>query len=211
MMLRLAAALVAVTGAALLLAFLHLVGKGPFADPAARHLRAMKDRTAVPARAAVVDTAFFRALPHRAPLATVAALERRAVVLEGRVQHLLRSSDGDLHLELAAPGTDLNRRILAPYVTAELTPAFRRRRPDLTFDALAATLRPNRGSTAAWPGGPRRARVTGWLLYDFQYDAPVTEEQLRTGAPRLTGWEIHPVTRLEVWDEPRGAWTAVMP
>jgi hypothetical protein len=48
-------------------------------------------------------------------------------------------------------------------------------------------------------------RISGWLLYDFEYDAPYRTQRhaLISGArsTRLTGWEIHPVTRIEVWDD----------
>ena len=54
--------------------------------------------------------------------------------------------------------------------------------------------------------GPLRVRVSGWLMYDEPYDtrpSPWTIEHL---APRVTGWEIHPVTKLERWDADRLAW-----
>jgi hypothetical protein len=212
--LRVLAALALLLGAAALMAFLNVVGKGPFAGPEARHLRAMKDRTAAPARIERIDVAGFRALPHHRPLAEVAAIERRGVVLEGRVQRILWASDDDVHLEVAPPDSvlaDPKAIRLVPYVSAEITPPVRRRHPGWGYDALAAALKPNLGTATPWPGGPARARVTGWLLYDFQYDESFPESALRERSVRLTGWEIHPVTRLEVWDDARGAWSEVGP
>ena len=58
-------------------------------------------------------------------------------------------------------------------------------------------------------------RLSGWLLYDFQHDAPYGSEVVdRLGGGtritrRLSGWEIHPVTRIEVYDEARDAWEDV--
>ena len=65
------------------------------------------------------------------------------------------------------------------------------------------------GAVTPWPGGPRRVRLSGWLLYDFQYDRPATPWSRQYSAPRLSGWEIHPVTRIEVWDDARGEWVEV--
>jgi hypothetical protein len=179
-----------------------------------RHLRAMKDRVAVPAATDTVTLADLASLPHRRPLAEVAALERRGVTFEGRVQRLLPASDGDLHFELAPPGAALDapdRVALTAYATAEVTPAFRRRHPGWTVEGLARALRPNLGTETPWPGGPRLARVSGWLCYDHQYDDPVPDSLIARGAPRVTGWEIHPVTRIEVFDAALGAWSEVGP
>jgi hypothetical protein len=73
-------------------------------------------------------------------------------------------------------------------------------------------------------------RLSGWLLYDFQYDGvhrsadPLRWMWNRFGLkrpyrpdgpvsiwPRLSGWEIHPVTRIEVWDDARGGYGEVRP
>lgn len=195
MILRVAAALSLLLGAAGLLGFLHVVGKGPFASAAARHLRAMKDRVAAPD--AVADYAFadFAALPHHAPLAEYAAVEQRGVRLQGYVQHLLRASDGDLHLEVAA-GPAQPEWPNAVYVTSEITPQWQRGSDAWAYDPLVAAFRPASGGVTAWDAGARRVRLTGWLLYDYQYDLPQGPAQ-----PRLTGWEIHPVTRIELWDD----------
>lgn len=200
MILRFAAAVALVLGVAGLVGFLTILGEGPFASPEMRHLRAMKNRTAKPASLDPMSYAELAALPHQRPLAEYAPLERRAVSLEGYVQRMLRAADGDIHLELAPSSRAPGGRDTA-YATAEVTPRWRHGSENWQYEAIAAAFQPNHGSTTSWEGGPRRARVSGWLLYDFQYDGVPTREALASGAPRLTGWEIHPVTRIELWDD----------
>jgi hypothetical protein len=203
--LRLAALLAVALGVVALLFFLQLVGKAPWSPPEMRHLRALKDRTAAPDSLVPFSAADFAALPRRRPLATYAPLERRGVSCEGYVQALITAPDGDIHFELApaprAPGGPDT-----VYVTAEVTPQWGGGSGPWSFEGLVATLRPNRGGAGAWDSGPRRARLGGWLLYDFQNEG-VPGPAPRSG--RLTGWEIHPVTRIEVWDEADSAWREV--
>ncbi len=209
MILRVLAALALVLGLAALLLFRWRLDEGPFASAAGRHLRALKQRVELPAQVSPVSLTWFRALPRGLPPSRTAPLESRAVVMEGWVQRLQWAADGDVHLEIAdrpPPPGGVTR-----YVTGEVTPAFRRRHPGWRYEALAAALRPNVGTRTPWPGGPRRARVTGWLLYDFQNDNPPSEEAVEHRAARVSGWEIHPVTRMEVWDDARGAWVEVGP
>lgn len=205
MTLRVVAVLCLLLGLAVVLLFLQLVGKAPWSPPAMRHLRAMKDRAGVPAAYTPYAFRDFLALPHHRPLDETAAIERRGVSFTGYVQYMLASTDGDYHLELAptprrdAPDTT--------YVTAEVTPAFHDRSRTWDYESLIARLRPNHGGTTAWDTGPRRARISGWLCYDFQYDTDRLPPEKR--AIRLTGWEIHPVTRIEVWDDSLGRFTDV--
>jgi hypothetical protein len=198
--LRLLAALSLVLGVAALLGYLELLGKGPLAGPRMRHLRAMKSRVQAPREVVAWTLEDFAVLPHDWSLRGYSRLENRGVSLEGYVQHILRSMDGDFHLEVAPTprgpgGPD------TVYVTAEITPEWRRGSRRWTYDRLLAAFRPNHGGVTVWDEGPRRARITGWLLYDFQYDTRPTSWALRHGAPRISGWEIHPVTRIELWDE----------
>jgi len=200
LILRFAAALALVLGLGAFLAYLHLLGEGPFAGPAERHLRAMKDRATAPDSVTPFGMAEFAALPHRLPVARYAPLERRGVSLEGFVTGMLRAPDADVHLEVE-PLAPLPDSLRGLYVTAEITPPWRRGAPGWSYEALAAAFRPDRGMLTAWPGGPARVRVSGWLLYDFQYDVAngLTARDRRT--QRLTGWEVHPVTRIETWDD----------
>lgn len=207
MILRLAALGAVVLGLVVFLFFLQLVGKAPWSPPEMRHLRAMKDRVAAPDSVAPFSVADFASLPHGRPLAEYARLEERGVSFDGYVQNLLTSSDGDIHFELA-PTRRLPGGPDTVYVTAELTPQWGSGSGPWSFENLVAILRPNRGGATPWDTGPRHVRVSGWLLYDHQYDVRYDREALRRGA-RLTGWEIHPVTRIEVWEAADSAWREV--
>ena len=210
MTLRIAAALVLVLGGGMLLVFLRLLGEGPRIPPEARHLRAMKDRAAAPASVTPMSFADMIALPHSRPLAEYAELERRGVSLEGYVQRMLHVADGDIHLEIVGrPLTPEDRD--TSYLSAEVTPRVRAAGwparaagPGWSYEELEARLRPVAGGTTTWNGPPRRMRITGWLLYDWQYDTPWASLASHR-VERLTGWEIHPVTRIEVWDDARAA------
>jgi len=207
--LRVTAALSLLLGLTALLAYLHVLGEGPMVSREARHLRAMKERRDAPAAPAPITFAAMESLPHQRPLAEYAPLERRSVVIEGYVQYVLRSVDGDTHFEvtadLPAPGGISN-----PYVTAELTPEWYRGSSRWRYEKLLETILPNGGgNVTAWGHDPRRVRLTGWLLYDFQYDPVRDPERRAPGATRLTGWEVHPVTRIEVWDDAHGGFVEV--
>ncbi|MFN8586598.1 MAG: hypothetical protein U0704_02265 [Candidatus Eisenbacteria bacterium] len=186
---------------------LSLLGASPTSAPEARHLRDMKNRTTVPATYTPWTLADFQALPHGATLERRARREAQAVSFEGWNQRMMMAGDGDAHLELVAtPLTSGGRDTV--YVTGEVTPAFRRSGA-WRYDRLLELFRPNRGGQSPWDSGPARVRVSGWLLYDYQYDHAPTSWSLAHSAPRATGWEIHPVTRIERWDEGRAAWVEV--
>ena len=204
MTLRTLAALTLSLGAVTLLAGLALLGKGPGVPRELRHLRAGKGRTTAPAKYAAWTTDSFVALPHGRPLGVYAPLERRGVSLECRVQRTVLAGDGDLHLELVGTPRAPGARDTA-YVTAEVTPQWRRP-GGWTTEGLIAVMRPNRGAVTPFESGPARMRVSGWLLYDYQYDSEPSSWSVQNLPQRLTGWEIHPVTRIESWDEARGAW-----
>jgi hypothetical protein len=200
--------LVAGMGGAALLAGLALLGRAPGLPEATRHLRAMKDRVTAPERPEDVRMADFDALPHHGPFDERVRLERRGVRMEGWVQRIQLSGDGDVHLELSeVPRTNLDRD--TAYVVGEITPLWRRHRRSWAYDSLLVTFRPNRGGPARWTPGPAHVRLTGWLCYDHPYDRPPSHWLRHLGSPRLTGWEIHPVTAIEVWDERSRAWQEV--
>ena len=121
---RFAATVALLLGAAGLLGYLHLLGKGPFANLAARHLRAMKDRVDPPTRIAPITMDEIRALPVNASVAEYSGIERRGVTIEGYVQRLVRAPDDDQHIELA-PAPRASGGPDTTYVTAELTRGFR--------------------------------------------------------------------------------------
>lgn len=77
-------------------------------------------------------------------------------------------------------------------VVVEPTPRFKRRHPNWTEAELAP-----------WVGAARDAvdsvRITGYLFYD-----PSHRNHL--GRFRRTLWELHPITRIEVFDHALGVW-----
>lgn len=197
--------LVFAAGAAALVGGLALLGRAPGLPEDVRHLRDMKDRLEAPAALRDMTMNDFAALPHGARFADRVRLERQGVRMAGWVQRILLSGDGDVHLELAE-----HRRTSADrdtvYVVCEVSPQWRSRRRGWAYDSLLVAFRPNRGGPSAWESGPNRVRVSGWLLYDHPYDKPVSNWLLEREATRRTGWEIHPVTGIEVWDEAAQAW-----
>lgn len=202
MTLRIAAALSLVLGVAALLAYLHLLGKGPFADPAARHMRAMKDRITAPASCETITFAGMEHLPRGRPVAEYAAVERRGAVLEAYVQHVLHAPDGDFHLSLAP----LPPHREGPYyrsAIAEITPQWHRHSKTWRYERLTELFRPAFGDVTPWEGGARRVRLSGWLMYDYPHEGFVPKDPHLL--PAVSAWEIHPVTRIEFWDDSLGA------
>jgi hypothetical protein len=194
-MLRVAALMAMLLGAVGVTGYLTVAGTGPFASAEERHLRAMKRRLTAPARTEPITFAGIGALPHGRPLAEYSAIERRGVYLEGYVQAMLNSSDGDIHLQIGATEAVPTWPNI-PFVTAEIDPRWRQNSRTWQFHPLQAALRPVGSGYSRWDRPARRARIHGWLLYDYEYDTPVTAT-----IGRITGWEIHPVTAIELWDE----------
>lgn len=200
MTLRIFAAIALLLGAAAFTGYLNLIGRGPFVSPALRHLRRMKDRSAAPDSVTPVGLPDLQALPRGVSLAAYAPIERRGVSIDGFVQEIVRAMDDDVHLEVVTAARSDTSRDTA-YVTGEITPFWRRHSQRWSYEGLASAFRVNHGSPTAWDGGPRRVRLSGWLMYDFQNESNPTFGQLTWSSPRITGWEIHPVTRIELWDD----------
>ena len=200
--------LVFAAGAGLLLAGLVLLGRAPGLSAETRHLRTMKDRIESPPSLRDMTMDDFAALPHQPPFAERAALERQGVRMEGWVQRILLSGDGDVHLELAEHRrTRLDRDSV--YIVCEVSNRWRNMRKSWVYDSLLVAFRPNRGGATAWEAGPRRVRVSGWLLYDHPYDKPANKWVLSHEPVRRTGWEIHPVTGIELWDDRTREWVGL--
>ncbi|MBI1797458.1 MAG: hypothetical protein HYR74_10450 [Candidatus Eisenbacteria bacterium] len=198
-----AAIIVALAALVLWLLYLTAEGHGLFAAPAMRHLRAMKDRRDAPGDVETLTLDDFPGLPAHQPLEAYATLERQGVRVEAYVQRVEQSKDGDFHLTLVARPAHGDGRG-DRYVTAEITPAWSRSSRTWTYARLADTLSAERAGTAPgtrWP--PRRVRVTGWLMYDLWADA-LPDAAFDRGR-RVSAWEIHPITRIEIWDAARGA------
>ncbi len=208
MTLRIAAAVALALGVGALLGFLHLLGSGPFASAEARHMRAMKDRREPPTAVAQTSLTSFDSLPYRRPLAEYSAVDRRGVVIEGYIKHMLRAPDDDMHLEVVeAPPV---HGIATPHVTAEITPQWHRGATHWGYESLRAAFRSaSWGGASIWSEPARRVRLTGWLMYDFQFDPRRPDLTRVPFAQRASGWELHPVTKIEVWDEARVAFVEV--
>ena len=222
------AIVVFVLSLAILFAYLQLVGKGLFASAAARHLREMKERVASPDSIHDTTHAAMAALPNGLPPTRTAPIEARGARIEGYVQRMFYSTDGDLHLEVTPAIRRPGDRDTV-YITAEITLLLRQRHSGWRYGVLDNWFRPNL-ETPRRDAPTRRVRLTGWLLYDYQYDGlersvdPFRSVWNRFGLsrpyrptgptsiwPRLTGWEIHPVTKIEVWDETRDRYAEVGP
>ncbi len=93
-----------------------------------------------------------------------------------------RSSEVDWHMALVEHGGDGEKTS----IVVETTPRVRAAHPRWTP-----------GRLDPWVDAPDSVRISGWLLFD-----PVHRNHL--GRYRQTLWEIHPVTRIEVWQA--GAW-----
>jgi len=170
-------------------------GRGVWSTPELRHMREMKDRREAPSTVEDMTVDDFARLPANRPISEYAPLERHGVRVEGYVQRIERSPDGDFHLTLEAslPAGKGDR-----YMTIEITPGWHRG-SRWTYEALADRLGAERAGAPAPREQPRRVRITGWLMYDVWYDA--LPAWVFDRGHRISGWEVHPVTRIEVWDE----------
>ncbi len=161
-----------------------------------RYLSEQKNRTQVPAQYAPLTFADFLALPTRPGGITAADWEGvlartpRAVSLEGYIAEVIPAPDGDFHVHLRErrqPGC-FPEGPRGEQLVTEVTPAFQ---PPATGWSLAG-LRSLCERQA-------RVRISGWLLYDYPHARDI-------GHWRASAWEIHPVTRMEVWEPERQAW-----
>jgi hypothetical protein len=146
-------------------------------------------------------------------LATITPVEGAAITVEGYLYkvkvesssvhaakggestncHARLASDVDWHMPLTAnvaDGEDLA-------IIVETTPRVRKEHAQWT----RARLKPwtaHVGSTANAGFNGQKVRISGWLMLD-----PEHKDMIDSGL-RSTLWEIHPITKIEVWDN--GAW-----
>lgn len=134
--------------------------------------------------------------------------EARSVVMDGHLVSVEQLADGktyghlvrrgDIHLEIG-PGPEFSPEgSSAQRVICEVTVAFQWRHERWNLEGLT----PLAGWVSdglighSYPGGTpggARVRISGDLLDDFVHCAAV-------GESRATAWEIHPVTKIEVWN-----------
>jgi len=96
--------------------------------------------------------------------------------------HFVNPEEVDWHMPLAEHAGDLE----ATAVVVETTPRVRKDHPKWTPTNLSA-----------WVSSNSPVRVSGWTLLDPEHGAQV-------GRYRSTLWEIHPITRIEVFKD--GQW-----
>ncbi len=154
-----------------------------------------------------------RALPaDNQSLKDLQAVESQSVVLEG---YLALAKDGgqegtncksptrkDVHMEIVGTDTEDPKSNRGQHAITEVTPWF--------GEAITAWTKVTIGSYAAYVDGysgnmlrpPTKIRVYGWLFYD---EAHVSDGSI--GQWRGTAWEIHPITRIEVFEN--GAWKVI--
>jgi hypothetical protein len=162
-------------------------------------LNRQKNRDSDPARVEAMDFEKFAALPverfaQKLPRARwpgwlakeIAAQEQRAVSLAGFVMAV--KSEGaesancgepslhDVHLSLA-PAPDAPK---AQWVVVEITPRGRERHGEWHLKRLKGLAKRR-----------EKVRVSGWLMFD-------QEHVDKSGKNRLTPWEIHPLTKIEI-------------
>jgi hypothetical protein len=149
---------------------------------------------------------------HESDVPAINQQEKRAVVMEGYLVSVEQLADGktyahlvrrgDIHLEIASSPDFEPAAGSAERVICEVTVPFQWRHQRWNLEGLA----PLAGSVTdklishSYPGGTpggARIRVSGYLLDDFVHCAAVDKT-------RATAWEIHPITKLEVWNDERG-------
>jgi len=161
------------------------------------YLSYQRARVAIPTHYAPMTFADFLALPglpeeyRQSDWTTVRESTQRGVSLEGYIAELVPSKDGDLHVHLRETKQprcfpDGSRR---DQLVAEVTRAFQPPKTGWSYDALLDLCERQ-----------ARVRFSGWLLHDFEHVQDV-------GDWRGSEWEIHPVTKIEVWDSERHSWS----
>jgi uncharacterized protein YraI len=83
-------------------------------------------------------------------------------------------------------------------IVVETTPRVRKNHPSWTPTALTP-----------WVNATNPVRISGWLMFDPDHPPMVYDpaHPNAAGKYRITLWEIHPITKIEVWKN--GAWVAL--
>ncbi len=146
------------------------------------------------------------------PITYLQGLESKSVMSEGYLAMVKRSAEEttnctsstrkDLHVELLAAdaGDPKNQRYKV--VVTEVTPWFGENHTSWAETDL--------GQYASYKGGyngnmlrpPTKVRIYGWLFFDNAH-----ADAHSVGNWRGTAWEIHPITRIEVWEN--GNWKTI--
>ena len=151
-----------------------------------------------------------------AQLSTITPVEGAALIVEGYLYkvkvesssptaasggestncHARLANDVDWHMPLTANvGEGENVAIIV-----ETTPRVRRGHPNWTTTRLKPWTS-HIGSSANSSYNKQKVRISGWLMLDPEHQDMISE------ALRSTLWEIHPITKIEVWDN--GSWVDI--
>lgn len=179
------------------------------------HVAAMKARTAVPERYQEITVTDILKLPScpttcppekqpicgtvcRRDILRFAKNEQRAVQATGELCYINPEGDGDLHMELADPGTDCPMAI-NPFrqLIVEATPHFLTSHPawnELLNREQSKFIGGDHHPEAVIPTSPplRQSRQKGLLI---RVSGLLLRDTHSEGA--RSGWEIHPITRIE--------------
>jgi hypothetical protein len=162
------------------------------------YLHWQKRRVTIPSAYEPLTWADFLALPElpkaygAADWDTVRTYSARGVSLDGYIAEVLRMPDGDLHVHLRSTPSPhcFPKGHREEQIVTEVTPDFQTPATGWSYAVLRDLC-----------DHQRRVRIAGWLMHDFPHRESHTW--------RATPWEIHPVTRIEVWDDDQHAWQLV--
>lgn len=173
------------------------------------YMVAQKNRVEAPANYTPMTHAEFLALPAIGPRYAledwdrVKALEARGVSVEGYIGEVIQAFDGltygkptlegDLHVHIRARRSvgcfaDEDR---GKQIVTEVTPHFQPPRTEWSGDVLRELCRRQ-----------VRVRISGWLFNDAGWVKGI-------GDWRGSAWEIHPVTKIEVWEDGAETWSSL--
>ncbi len=110
---------------------------------------------------------------------------------EGTNCNFTQTEEVDWHIPLVAQAHDPEKLS----IVVETTPRVRLNHPKWTVDALKD-----------WVNGDAPVRISGWLMFDPDHP-PMMFDPSHPNLPkkyRQTLWEIHPITKIEVWKS--GGW-----
>jgi len=191
----------------LLVSIIALVTMRVQAQPLHRSLRAVKDRRKIPKSYKPITLDEMLSMEHGCPLDDeTAVLEATGVSVEGYLVTAVKRSDGetygfaaddgDIHLHLA--DTPSATFFGPSIVITEATPPFQHQHSDWNVDALAAyasSVGEDGFSSVHSTSHPAsKVRISGWLMAD-------NPQCKRVPWVRGTVWEVHPVTKIEVWQD----------
>jgi hypothetical protein len=139
-------------------------------------------------------------------------LESRPVVLEGFLA-MEKNGGGesvncgstmrtDIHMEIVGIDTIDPKQNRDQHAVTEVTPWFREAINAWSTTTLGQFASYRGGYTGTNHGAPGRIRVYGWLFYDSPHAGDGS-----VGTWRGTGWEVHPITRIEVFEN--GQWRSL--